>query len=215
MRTASCADAQSRTAQASRRSTSGTGVARRTTSVRIPSRPSDPSTSWRRSGPAAEAGNGGISSVPAGASSVPPANSCSMRPTPMLRSPAPRAATQPPTVASSHDCGSWPTTRSSGDRWAAEGRPGHRRAYGDQPAPLVDVANTRERGEVDRDHRVGQRPRRDAPDDAGAATPRDDAGAGRARELEQLADLGSACRPRDGVGHGPEPARARRHEVGK
>ena len=87
-------------------STSGRGVARRIASVRMPSRPSEPRTSCRRSGPAADAGNGAMSRVPAGASRLPPANRLSMRPTPKLRSPDPRAATQPPTVASSHDCGS-------------------------------------------------------------------------------------------------------------
>ena len=61
----------------------GFGTTRTVASVRIPSRPSEPRTSWRRSGPAADAGCGGISSVPAGASSVPPANSASIRPSPM------------------------------------------------------------------------------------------------------------------------------------
>ena len=44
------------------------GATRTVASVRMPSRPSEPSTSWRRSGPAAEAGKGGRSSVPAGVS---------------------------------------------------------------------------------------------------------------------------------------------------
>ena len=91
--------------------------------MRIPRRPSDPSTIWRRSGPAADAGYGGISRVPAGASSTPPANSCSIRPVPMLRSPDPRAATQPPTVASSQDCGSWPIARPRAARTVARAGP--------------------------------------------------------------------------------------------
>ena len=84
------AAAQPGSAQASSRSDLGQRASRagRRPSG-CPAAPRSPRTSWRRSGPAAEAGNGGISSVPAGASSVPPANSCSIRPTPMLRRPGP------------------------------------------------------------------------------------------------------------------------------
>ena len=123
-RAASRPSAQPGIAQASKRSASGSGVVRSTTSVRNPSRPSDPRTSWRRSGPAAEAGNGGRSREPAGASRTPPANSCSIRPRPRLRIPEPRAATQPPIVASSNDCGSWPTVRPCDARASASAGPG-------------------------------------------------------------------------------------------
>ena len=71
----------------------------------IPARPSEPRTSWRRSGPAADAGWVGRSSGPAGVSTCPPANSASIRPKPIDSWPTERAATQPPTVESSHDCG--------------------------------------------------------------------------------------------------------------
>ena len=86
-------------------STSGSGATRSVASVTIPSRPSDPRIAWRRSGPAAEAGCGGSSSVPAGASTVPPAKSASIRPYPADCWPELRVATQPPTVESSQLCG--------------------------------------------------------------------------------------------------------------
>ncbi len=123
LRAASIAASQPGSAQASNRSTSGSGEVRSTTSVRIPSRPSEPSTIWRRSGPAADAGNGGIRIVPAGASRPPPAYRPSIRPRPKERSPEPRAATQPPTVASSNDWGSWPTVSPNGARCAARAGP--------------------------------------------------------------------------------------------
>jgi hypothetical protein len=90
---------------ASNRSASGRGETRTIARVRIPMRPSDPSTMWRRSGPAAEAGNGGSRRIPAGVTTVPPANRSSMRPWPRLCCPLERVAIHPPRLLYSNDCG--------------------------------------------------------------------------------------------------------------
>jgi len=61
-------------------SRSGSGVTRTVACVITPMRPSEPSIHSRRSGPAAEAGKVGMSSVPVGVSTRAPANIASMRP---------------------------------------------------------------------------------------------------------------------------------------
>ena len=58
----------------------GTGRTASVACVITPSAPSEPTTSPRRSGPAALAGSGGRSSVPVGAASRTPVTSSSMRP---------------------------------------------------------------------------------------------------------------------------------------
>ena len=84
----------------------GPAVARTTTSVRIPTRPSEPRTSWRRSGPAAEAGIGRQVQRPGRRLDVAAGeqrlDAAVARPT------AGRpigSTTQPPTVEYSNDCG--------------------------------------------------------------------------------------------------------------
>ena len=91
-----------------RRAASGTGPQDRRRSgsrAGLPSRGRAGGGPGRRPTPDAAA----CSSVPAGASSRPPANSASIRPKPSDCWPADRAATQPPTVERSHDCGKWPS----------------------------------------------------------------------------------------------------------
>jgi hypothetical protein len=79
-RTAARPLAQSGKKIPTKRSAAGARVTRTLASVNTPSRPSEPSTHSRRSGPAADAGKVGSIHSPSGVCSVPPANSCSMRP---------------------------------------------------------------------------------------------------------------------------------------
>lgn len=79
-RTACAALSQSPKNTAWKSSFSGIGRIRSLASVRMPMRPSEPMIHSRRLGPAEEAGRVGISNSPVGAVSLPPANSCSMRP---------------------------------------------------------------------------------------------------------------------------------------
>jgi hypothetical protein len=69
--------------------------------VIAPSVPSDPSTSARRSGPAALDGAPSVASSPAGVAQRTAATSSSKRPKPVEAWPAERVAAQPPAVAHS------------------------------------------------------------------------------------------------------------------
>ena len=92
-----------------KRSSSASGETRTFTEEMIPKRPSEPSTSSRRSGPAADAGKVAISSGPAKVSRVPPAKSCSIRRIAQRRPlggwrPSHRGSTTPRTAGNARAC---------------------------------------------------------------------------------------------------------------
>ena len=168
----------------------GAGIVRSVTSVRIPSRPSEPEDELAE----VRAGRrGGERRHGQRCRQAPracrPANSCSIRPAPWLRRPEPRAATQPPTVASSHDWGSWPIVRPRSPRWAASSGPAMPAPAVTRPLPLVQGRHPVEPGEVDGKDRVGVGPDGDAADDARAAAVGDEAGAGAPGEVEHGPDV--------------------------
>ena len=194
--------------------TRGFGTTRTTTSVRIPNRPSEPRTSSRRSGPAADAGSGGRTIEPAGASRRPPAKRSSIRPNPIDCWPTLRAATQPPSVERSHDCGKWPSVRPCGS--SAASTSGRRAAPNVARPPVVQVAKTGECLHRDGDDRgLLVLRRRHSADDARPATERDQARAQPARPIEQVADLRAVGRSRDRVRHSTQPAAPERDPVGE
>ncbi|GAA0255831.1 hypothetical protein GCM10009527_059790 [Actinomadura nitritigenes] len=87
----------------------GTGRIRTVTEVMTPNAPSEPRTSWRRSGPAADFGARPSSRVPSGVATVRPVTMSSNRPYPAEACPLERAAANPPIDAHSYDCGKCPS----------------------------------------------------------------------------------------------------------
>ena len=147
----------------------------RSTSVMMPSRPSEPRTSWRRSGPAATPGGA------AGPAARPASRRGRRRTAPRsARSPidcwpAERAATQPPTVERSNDCGKWPSVSPCGAERRLERRPDRAGPERREAARLVEVATAR-RARRGRRRRpaVVRRPDGHAADDARPAAVRDE-----------------------------------------
>ncbi len=80
MRRAAAPAAKESTCQASYTFSTGTRRTRTLTAVITPNAPSDPSTSWRRSGPAAVAGAVPSDRVPCGVATVRPTTIASKRP---------------------------------------------------------------------------------------------------------------------------------------
>ena len=77
---------------------------------RSPSVPSEPRNSWLRSGPTAAAGAPPVRTTwPSASTTSSPTTRSSILPYRVEYWPAPRQATQPPTVAMSKLCGKWPT----------------------------------------------------------------------------------------------------------
>ena len=132
----------------------GTGWARSHTRVMTPSVPSEPMNSWLRSGPTAPAGLPPVRIDASRRRARPRAR----RPCPRsCRSeceywPAPRHATQPPTVARSKLCGKWPTVRPCSARSSSSrSGPNVPAATSTTPDSTSTVADTVERGHVEHD----------------------------------------------------------------
>jgi hypothetical protein len=96
-----------------------------------------------------------------------------------------------------------------------EGWPGGPGARRHQAAPLVDGRHARDARQVDGDERVPRRTGVDPAHDARAAAVRDEAGAGRAGQVEDRADLGPVRRCRDRVRDRVEAAEPQVEEVGQ
>jgi hypothetical protein len=90
---------------------SGSGRTRRVSSVITPKAPSEPSSSCRRSGPAADLGARPISRSPVGVATRRPSTISSKRPFPADAWPLERVAAKPPRLAYRNDCGKWPRVR--------------------------------------------------------------------------------------------------------
>ena len=105
VRSAVAPSAKDATCHASYTFSAGSRRTRTRTEVITPKTPSEPSTSWRRSGPAAFAGAEPSERVPAGVATVRPTTSASKRPYPALDWPLDRVAAKPPMLANSKDCG--------------------------------------------------------------------------------------------------------------
>ena len=129
------------------------GCARNHTRVITPSVPSDPVNSWVRSGPTAAAGAPPVRiDRPSASTTSRPTTMSSILPYRVEYCPAPRQATQPPTVAMSKLCGKWPTDRpcracSSSSRSG----PNVPASTSTTPDVGVDVADAGERGQVEHD----------------------------------------------------------------